>query len=124
MKYDFQKYSLLADAEMNNQNPIAGSTVTKPEKKRSGMDMAGPALIHKFYRVHTSMMYQNLSKTLKKEMNTALRSFFGDFCPEAASSIKSLENQGQTSVSSSWDRTTTATVGLPALAFDPCDFRL
>jgi len=31
------------------------------------MDMAAPVLLGKFYRVHTSMKYQNLPKTLKKK---------------------------------------------------------
>jgi hypothetical protein len=50
---------------MSINDIAAGRAVTKAEKKRRIMNVAAPVLLSKFYRVHTSIKYQNLPKTLK-----------------------------------------------------------
>jgi hypothetical protein len=52
--------------EMSIHNTVAGSMVTKPEKRRRNMDMTAFVLLRRFYKVHTSLNYQNLPKTRKK----------------------------------------------------------
>jgi hypothetical protein len=81
--------------ETSIQNAVAGSAVTKPEKKRVKIDMADPVLLRKFYRVHTSMLYQDLSKTLKKEILHSSRFlYFYDFYSKRSVFEKFLGKSG------------------------------